>query len=502
MYHNYRSGVNMFNRISVLLAAVFIAVIPIQTPAQDLFELFESIEDSAETFENETDSMEFNTDSGSDNVQSDLFSEIEQSDSNAVEQRNFSIGLNLGGQLFNGDVEWTRVGWSEAFEIFCTLPLSDRFFISPAIGYGSLSDATFHIDKSHFFTNMYTFDIRFGSNLFSVGKRINSYFYLGLGLIRYQCERDDLPFMEKQESATSIFSGGGLEYQLTPKVGLFLQGDYRFTNTDALEGLDTPATAKDGYANIRFGVNYSFGEKKALHEDKVLADFMDLGVSNPEDSDGMGDFEDFAEGIQEAEKVEKENDQVDQIVKLKSRLEKLNSRIRQRESEISELKSQLEYKASRLAELQKQASNNNYSQPMYRPANEATYQVASNVEVSDFSVSYEEALRLFYERNYAQSISIFNSLLEVYPNHHLASNCQYWIGECYFGMKNYNAAIQSFQNIFSYNQSSKYDDSLLMIARCLFSSGDNNTARQYLEQLLQDYPDSEYKVVAESYLRN
>lgn len=491
----------MFNRISVLLTVFFLTAIPIQTPAQDLFELFESIEDSAETFESESGSMGFAADSVSEDAQFDFFDEMEQSDSTGGGPRNFSIGLNLGGQLFNGDVEWSRVGWSEAMEVFFKLPLSERFFISPAIGYGSLSDATFHIDKSHFYTRMYTFDVKFGSNLFSIGNRINSYFYLGLGLIRYQCERDNLLLMDKQESATSIFSGGGLEYQLTPKLGLFMQGDYRFTNTDALEGMDTPATAKDGYANIRFGVNYSFGEKKAPDEDKVLADFMDMEASNPESSDG-GDFDEFAEGIQEAEQIEEEHDQVDQLVKLKSRLENLNSQIRQREMEISELKSQLEFKASKLTELQKRVSNNNYSQAVYQPVNEASYQVASNVEVSDFSVSYEEALRLFYERDYAQSISIFNSLLEVYPNHHLASNCQYWIGECYFGLQNYNAAIQSFQSIFSYNSSSKYDDSLLMIARCLYGAGDSNTARQYLEQLLQDYPDSEYRAIAENYLRN
>lgn len=493
----------MFKKITELLIMALIFAIPIQLSAQDLFELFESIEDSSEVIEDETDYMGFSSDSISSDAQSDLFSGIEQQpDSSDGEPRNFTLGMNLGGQLFNGDIAWTNVGWSEAFEVFFKLPLSRRFFISPSIGYGSLSDGTFHIDKSHFYTSMYTFDVKFGANLFSIGDKINSFFYLGLGLMRFKCERDDFLLPDKRESATSIFSGGGFEYQLNPKLSLFLSGDYRFTNSDALEGFDNSATAKDGYANLRFGVNYSFGKKESSDEDKVLAELVGIEEGFSEETEEDLGFDDFAEGIEEAEAIEEEHGQVDQLVKLKARLEKLNDQIRQKEAEITELKSQLEYKAKKLEELQQQVQSGTFQQAVYRPVNEASYQVASNVDVGEFSISYEEALRLFYERDYAQGIAIFSSLLEVYPNHRLASNCQYWIGECYYGLGNYEAAIQSFQNIFSYDQSSKYDDSLLMIARCCFGRGDQGTAREYLEQLLQDFPESEYSAIAESYLRS
>jgi len=465
--------------------------------AQEFFEGFDTT-DSTFDFNSEIDSSE---------ELSDIF---DSSDTNATfplaedtVRLSKSIGFNIGGQLFNGDIEWTKNGWSEAFEVFFKIPLNKRFFIRPAIGYGSVSDGTLHIDKSYFYTSMITFDLSAGTNLFRVGPRLNNFAYLGIGLINFLYDGPLSAFdtrLKDRLTATSMFLGGGMEYQLRPNLSLVFQADYRFTNSDLLEGIDQQA--KDGYGNIRFGVNYTLGKSASTDEDeKIIAELESGEFFDGADSSST-ELANFEAGLKQTEKSEAANDQVEEYVRLKSRIDRLNDQIREKEMEIYELKSQLEYKAKKLTELKQRVNTNIYQAPVdYSTAATATATAPPvNAEISDFNSSYEEGLRQFYSRNYEQSIYIFNSLIEVYPTHRLSSNCQYWVGECYFGLQNYSQAIEAFKNIFGHPESSKYDDSLLMLARCFMVQGDNATARQYLEQLLNDFPESEYIAAAEGYL--
>ena len=417
--------------------------------------------------------------------------DIEPEKSSAT--KGICMGINFGGQLFNGDIEWTRAGWSEAFELFLNLPLKQRFFITPALGYGSLSDGTFHLDNNNFFTEMITFDFRLGINLFNIGTKANNYLYLGAGMISYKLTEFKYansvsPVLEENKTATSIFIGAGFEYQVQPNLGLIIQSDYRFTNSDDLEGLNSQQP--DGYANIRLGMTYYFKSKQNNQDLKVIADFESVPFDVIEDDTMAVDNEMsfFEEGLSDAEESENSNNQVDEYMKLKSKLSELSDLVHQKEAEIYELKSQLDYKNKKLEEL-KRGMQFSSEQTQY-----------IETDVSDFANSYEEGLRQFYSRNYDQSIYIFSQLLEVQPNHRLASNCQYWIGECYFGLQNYLNALEAFKNVFSFEASTKIDDSLIMMARCLMFQGESQSAKEMLEQLLDEFPDSEYIAAAEKYL--
>jgi len=472
-------------RILIIMMALFI--VGSNLYAQESNENFDESEFS-EDFFGEFDSLgtEMNSEE-----QAEPLENIEPVKSTA--SKSICMGINFGGQLFNGDIEWTKAGWSEAVEIFLNLPLKQRFFITPALGYGSLSDGSFHLDKNNFFTEMITFDLRLGINLFNIGTKFSNYLYLGAGMISFKLTEFKFansltPALEENKTATSVFMGAGFEYKPQPNFGLIIQGDYRFTDSDDLEGMN--AKQPDGYANIRVGMTYYFKSKQNNQDTKVLADFGSDPFDVIED-DTMAvnnEMSFFEEGLSDAEQFEKSDNQVDEYMKLKSKLSELSDLVQQKEAEIFELKSQLDYKNTKMDELKS---------GMQFSAGQTKY---VETDVSDFATSYEGGLRQFYSRNYDQSIYIFSQLLEVQPNHRLASNCQYWIGECYFGLQNYSNALNAFKNVFSFEASTKIDDSLIMMSRCLIFQGESNSAKEMLEQLLDEFPDSEYIAAAEKYL--
>ena len=82
----------------------------------------------------------------------------------------------------------------------------------------------------------------------------------------------------------------------------------------------------------------------------------------------------------------------------------------------------------------------------------------------------------------------------------LSDNCQYWIGESYYGLRNYNQAIAEFEKVFSFANSNKIDDAQLKLGVCYLRLGDKAQARNEFDRLLSAYPSSEYKPVAQRYI--
>ncbi len=113
-------------------------------------------------------------------------------------------------------------------------------------------------------------------------------------------------------------------------------------------------------------------------------------------------------------------------------------------------------------------------------------------ELNNFSDKYDNALRLFYTEQYNDAIKILTDLKQKYPSHSFAANCQYWIGECYFGLRDYNTALESFQKVLVFGESNKSDDTIMMIGRCYYKLNDKINAKFYFNKLLLDYPKSEY----------
>ena len=111
--------------------------------------------------------------------------------------------------------------------------------------------------------------------------------------------------------------------------------------------------------------------------------------------------------------------------------------------------------------------------------------------ITDPNVAYQEALKLFRSKNYSDAESRFQALLNS-GSSGLDDHCQYWIGECEFGMKNYQAAMDHFNKVFAFERSSKKDDAQMMIANSYFAMGNKAMAKEQYQKLIDDYPASPY----------
>jgi len=96
---------------------------------------------------------------------------------------------------------------------------------------------------------------------------------------------------------------------------------------------------------------------------------------------------------------------------------------------------------------------------------------------------------------------MFERILSDYPSSNLADNAQYWIGECQYGLKQYQSALDAFHKVFQYDKTEKDDDAQFMLGQCYYYMGNLDSALVEFNRLKIDHPDSEYLGRAEAYIR-
>lgn len=401
------------------------------------------------------------------------------------------IGFNAGVQkIYCEDPS----GFGFGMEGYARYKFSPRFFANFALGYGELSDGTMFYDQRTYSTDLITIDIKGAVNLLTEGNII-PYGYVGLGAFHFTYHgvgENMLPgrFLGGYGDFSFIL-GGGIESKINPNIALDAYMDYRFTTGDDLNNKDIGD--KDGYLNIRFGATYYIspmsGMKRSsdveLTERSPIDEISGEGVVGESPDDELNELIEGLDGYDEAADA---NLAMEEYIRLKSRVDQLNDAILQKEFEIEELKSQLAIRKEKIDNLERNLRNRG-----------GALATSLNADFSDFAASYEQALQNYYSRDFDAAIYLFSMLLETSSTHRLASNCQYWLGECYFGQGDYPMALEAFQKVLSYDQSFKRDDALIMMGRCYIFLGDKQTALSMFDQLMNEFPDSEYYQRAQQY---
>ncbi len=172
---------------------------------------------------------------------------------------------------------------------------------------------------------------------------------------------------------------------------------------------------------------------------------------------------------------------------LKKEIELLEQRLADKEAEIAQLRSSVEEKDKVLGQLETQT-------------NQVAPTAASATMTGNYKQDYQAALQEYYNHNYKTAIKMFEQLLAIDSSNSLADNCRYWIGECYYGLGNYDQAIIEFTKVFSYPKSNKMADAQLKLGLCYWKLGDRARAADEFERLINDYPDSEYVDKAREFL--
>jgi len=211
--------------------------------------------------------------------------------------------------------------------------------------------------------------------------------------------------------------------------------------------------------------------------------------------------------------VPKVGESAAELFDLLEQLDRLRSEVDEREQEISKLEEEsatldeeIRRLTTRLTALRTGERLATASAVSGRRGASVQVRVSSGVQASvaaeagTFRGRYDEALRLFHERRYSEARAILETLLREQPDHPLADNCQYWIGECLFGQSRYLEAVAAFSKVFAFDATDKYDDAQIMIALSYMRMGIPERAKAELLDFLKFYPRSEYVATARSYL--
>jgi tol-pal system protein YbgF len=90
-----------------------------------------------------------------------------------------------------------------------------------------------------------------------------------------------------------------------------------------------------------------------------------------------------------------------------------------------------------------------------------------------YELSYESLLR----KRYGEAEAGFRTFVQKHPEHDLAGNAEFWLGETYYVQSNYNAAAQAFLTGYqSYPKNRKAPDNLLKLGMSLKQLGQKDQA--------------------------
>jgi TolA-binding protein len=188
----------------------------------------------------------------------------------------------------------------------------------------------------------------------------------------------------------------------------------------------------------------------------------------------------------------------DMFLQVKSDVDRLEKLYDQRSGAADSLRHIIENRSGRIKDLESRFTSLKSAEGTVKHTTKRGY--ASQDPA--FLAAYEDARGKFERYDYQNAIAAFQALLKQNPNNQMADNCQYWIGECYYGLKQYQTAIIEFQKVFAYVQNDKYDDAQLMIAQSYIKTGQDDRARAEFQNFLNNYSESEYLMIAKRKFEN
>jgi tol-pal system protein YbgF len=117
---------------------------------------------------------------------------------------------------------------------------------------------------------------------------------------------------------------------------------------------------------------------------------------------------------------------------------------------------------------------------------------------------YQSSLSDFRSQKYDLALQGFADFLRWYPMDKLAVNSQFYIGMIHYNTKNYDQAVQDFDNVLEhYIQNPKTEEAMLYKARSLVQiQGRRSEGAAEYKQLIKEYPKSEHSKTACDELKN
>ena len=104
---------------------------------------------------------------------------------------------------------------------------------------------------------------------------------------------------------------------------------------------------------------------------------------------------------------------------------------------------------------------------------------------------YQDAFNLLKGGRYHDAAKAFRVFLTNYPGGEFVDNARYWLGETYYVNRQFEAAMQEFQELIAqFPQSPKFTHAMLKVGYIHHELGRPEQARQALLELVERHPDS------------
>lgn len=181
---------------------------------------------------------------------------------------------------------------------------------------------------------------------------------------------------------------------------------------------------------------------------------------------------------QKIDALAKENAQLkQQITRFEQDVRNLTAKAAQLETQLSE---------------EKEKVKTSPTPPQQTPSRTHTLSEPTKPVIKEAESDYQIALDLYKKKNYVESITKLQAIIDGGNRKDLEDNCYYWIGESNFGLKNYQAAIEFFEKVFNYKISEKKDDAAIMIANSYWEMGNKQEAIKEYKKFIEKFPASPY----------
>ena len=136
-----------------------------------------------------------------------------------------------------------------------------------------------------------------------------------------------------------------------------------------------------------------------------------------------------------------------------------------------------------------------------RAAEAALAAAQANVPAGGPEAQYQAAFNLMKDGKYDEAAAALRDFLARNPQHELAPNAMYWLGEAYYVRRDYPAALAAFEGLLKdYPGNRKTPDALLKVGFCQAELKRPGPARTALARVVQEFPDTQAAAEAKARL--
>jgi tol-pal system protein YbgF len=198
---------------------------------------------------------------------------------------------------------------------------------------------------------------------------------------------------------------------------------------------------------------------------------------------------------QRARQAELNAQMADQISQLRKSLLDLNTQLETLRADNARLRGQDEQMARDVAELQRRVKDMQQGVDdrirRFEPQ-KVTIDGREFTAEPEEKKQYEEAMAIFRRGEFPAAAGALAAFQTRYPNSGFGESVQFWLGNAYYGKRDYKNAIASFRALVSHAPDSpRAPEALLSIANCQVELKDPKGARRTIDELLKNYPKSE-----------